>query len=141
MPMFVGGPRDGQMEYDPEQDQPLPPELLARLEQESGGAAGSAAGAPMGGGGAPAGSAAQPLGDEEEGELLDGMLTAALRLAGGNSLSEQNKQQIQQAMSLLQKIKAEEERDGEQMMQGKVSPSMMRQASQTAGQGRAQAGY
>ena len=107
----------------------LPPELLALLQGGAGmgvGAAGSAAGAPL-----------EPDDDDQalnEGDRLDRMLSDALILADGD-LSEQNKLAIQQVMTLVQKIKAGEEKDSEQMLQGKLSPSMMRRASQTANGG------
>lgn len=67
-------------------------------------------------------------GDQEEAALIKSIIADMLRLAGGNTLSEQNKANVQQAMSLFQKIKAGEEREAEQAMTGKVSPRLLQKA-------------
>lgn len=103
---FHGGPLDGQPVNDDTLGQASAQGLLAPDDADSG-----------------ASDEAQ-LG---ESEALDRIIQLMLKLAGGGTLSEQNKSKIQSAMSAVQQIKASEEREGEQAMTGKLSPRLLAQ--------------
>jgi cell division septum initiation protein DivIVA len=64
----------------------------------------------------------------DEAAKLDRVIQDMLALAGGGTLSEQSKSSIQQAMSLVQKIKAAEEKESQDMLGGKISPGLMSKA-------------
>lgn len=111
MPRFIGGPRDGEVEFDPSMDM-LPPGMDQGLSSTD----------------LPAETPAESEPAElDEGGRFDRMLSDALALASGD-MSEQNKLAIQKVMTELQKIKAAEEKESEGMMQGKLSPGLMRRA-------------
>lgn len=128
---FMGGPLDGQQ---------VSPDTLGQAHQ--GGMVdlqALAAGMPPGAGAPPQpdGSAAPPdtgagTGNVDqalsEGQRLDRILSDMLAVAGGTDLSEQDKASIQQAMSLVQRIKASEEKQTNDALGGKVSPQLLQKA-------------
>lgn len=136
---FIGGPLDGQ---------PVDPGTLDQAHQ--GGmldlaalAGGAGAGAGVGAGMGPGMGAAPPPPDPQSGppnvsssdsgslsdaDRLDRILSDMLAVAGGGDLTEQDKARIQKAMTIVQDIKAAEEKDKHAALGGKLSPTMMAKA-------------
>lgn len=97
--------------FGPQQAQGPPPEMLAQLM------GGAGAGAPM-----------QPEQEAGGGSASD-ILRSILDLADAYRQQEKTEQNIlmmEQARTLIQKILANEEADGESLMQGKISPRALR---------------
>lgn len=130
MPNFIGGPLDGQSGFDPRHDQQLPPELMALLQ------GGQGMGPPAME--APPGMEAPPEPGLEEDQGLDWKSLPEVQhfqklIEGARALndkldSEQNKLKLEKVTTLLQEIRAADEAEENQMMQGKPSPRMVRRA-------------
>jgi len=120
--MFYGGPLGGQ-EASPEALGSADQAGMLNLEE-------LAAGVPGGPGGA-----SEPEGEDglDEGAKLDRVISDLLALAGGGTLTEQSKSKIQKAMTVVQDIKAAEEKESQDMMGGKMSPRLMSKAYGGAG--------
>ena len=63
---------------------------------------------------------------ESEGELFKRVLSDVRALLSLESVSEQNKLLLEQASTLIQKIKASEEKDMDSAMGGKLNPGVLR---------------
>ena len=68
-------------------------------------------------------------GDEDEAAKLDRMLQDALGLAQGGTLSEQDKLKIQKVLTIIQEIKAAEEKEMDGAMKGAMTPGLLRKAN------------
>lgn len=68
-------------------------------------------------------------GDADEGALFQQILQAARSLLSMDSLSEQNKLLLEQATTMVQKVKASEEKEMNDAMSGKLSPGVLRKAA------------
>ena len=79
-----------------------------------------------GAGGPPPEEASAP---EDESSLFTQMLSSARTLLSSGSLSEQNKLLMEQATTLIQKIKASEEKEMNDAMSGKMSPGVLRKVA------------
>jgi len=97
MPVFQGGPADGQMVFDPRTDEPAPDQ-----------------------------------GGTEE-ELFKTLMDTVNQLRGLPTVSEQTKLSLEKAATLIQQIKAEEEKAVEGAMQGQMTPALLRKANAPAG--------
>jgi hypothetical protein len=123
MPAYVGGPLHGQSGYQEGVDPPeADPRLTGATNMPLGDPAQGGGLAALLGGGAPAGPAAED--DLPEPARFDRVLADLLKLSGGSN-TEQNKLALQKAMTLIQQIKASEEKESEQAMSGKPSPRML----------------
>lgn len=93
------------------------------------------------GGGAPAPEAAPVAaeepgaggGQEDESAIFRRMLEDARSLLAADSLSEANKLLMEQATTLIQKIRASEEKEMDDAMSGKLSPGVLRKAGAAGG--------
>jgi len=79
----------------------------------------------------PPGAAAGPPpapggGDQDEAAMFSSLLDTIRQLLGAGTLSEQNKLALEKASTLVQQIKASEEKDEEAAMTGKLNPGIMR---------------
>jgi hypothetical protein len=101
MPVFQGGPMDGSMTFDPRTDDPAP----AEAEDDGEGQA------------------------EDEESLFRTLIDTVNKLRGLPSVSEQNKLSLEKAGTLIQQIKAAEEKEMEGAMQGKLTPGLLRKAN------------
>ena len=119
MPAYIGGPLSGQAGYQEGVD---PPEADPRTHGAENMPIGDPAAAMMGGGAPMPGAG----GEEQLGEAqrFDRVISDLLQLSGGAN-SEQNKLLMQKAMTLVQQIKAAEEKESEQAMSGRPSPRML----------------
>jgi hypothetical protein len=117
---FTGGPLDGQGTMtDEEMD-------------EMGGPMGGMTppGGPMAGpGGPPPGGPPPPAAGGDEAAMFRSLLDNIRGLLSMNTLSEQNKLALEKASTLVQQIKASEEKDEEAAMTGKLNPGVMRRMS------------
>ena len=104
MPVFQGGPADGQMVFDPRTDEPAPNE----------------------------GTSPDPQAEDEE-TLFTTLMDTVNKLRGLPTVSEQTKLQLEKAATLIQQIKAEEEKQIEGAMQGQMTPALLRKANAPAG--------
>lgn len=68
-------------------------------------------------------------GEQDEAAKLDSLLQNAIGLAQAGSLSEQNKLKIQKVMTLLQEIRADEEKEMDGAMKGAMTPGLLRKAN------------
>ncbi len=71
----------------------------------------------------------QDGGEEDEAAKLDSLLQNAIGLAQAGSLSEQNKLKIQKVMTLIQEIRADEEKEMDGAMKGAMTPGLLRKAN------------
>jgi hypothetical protein len=130
---FHGGPLDGS---------PVTPDTLGQAGQGGAvdlqallagmpsGAQASPVGAPTPppAGAPPAADAAPSSGDMTEGDKLGRVLADLLSVSGTGDLSEANRLKAQKAMTLIQEIKASEEKEAHDALGGKVSPRLMSKA-------------
>jgi hypothetical protein len=86
-------------------------------------------GGPMDGQGIPAGPEAAPEEELSEGERFKRLLSDIRALLMSNELSEQNTLQLSKAETLIQQIKASEEKEQDAAMSGKLSPGILRKAA------------
>lgn len=137
---FIGGPLDGQPVDPGTLDQAHQGGMidLASLAQGAGQGAGPM---PPGLGPAPSPASSGPMPNDpssqdspdsgssslSDSDRLDRILSDMLAVAGGG-ISEQDKARIQKAMTLVQDIKAAEEKDSHAALGGKLSPKMMAKA-------------
>jgi hypothetical protein len=103
---FSGGPLNGQGMMSEEEMAGMPPEMSAP---------------PLGAG---AESAVEEAPDE--GAMFKSLLDNIRGLLSLGTLSEQNKLNLEKASTLVQQIKASEEKDEESAMGGKMTPGVMR---------------
>ncbi len=124
---FHGGPMDGQ---------PINPDTLGQADQ-SGGLdlqglmAGISGGGEMGGGPPPGDPSQGPPPEESlsESDRIQRVLEDLMALSAKSSgYTEQDKSGVQQAMSILQKIRANEERENNDALGGKMSPRLLQKA-------------
>lgn len=124
---FTGGPLDGQGTM-------LDEEMggMEGIPGPVGGLAGRPAAppGPPGGGPMDAMAAAPVEGAEppagEEGAMFRSLLESIRGLLSINTLSEKNKLALEKASTLVQQIKADEEKDEMDAMTGKLNPTVMR---------------
>ena len=74
-------------------------------------------------------------GDQDEAQMFSSLLTTIRSLLSLGTVSEQNKLALEKASTLVQQIKASEEKDEEAAMTGKLNPGMMRKMSAGGGGG------
>lgn len=114
MPYLMDGPSAGMSSFDPRTDTPGPD--------------GS-----MSGQGMPVDPTEQEGAGEGEGQdeasLFESLLSTLNQLRGLSSVSEQNKLALEKAGTLIQQIKAAEEKEMEGAMQGKLTPGLLRRAN------------
>ena len=79
-----------------------------------------------GGGGPPMPAGEDAAAGESESELFSRILADARALLSLSTVSEQNKLLLSKAESLLQQVKANEEKDDEAAMGGKLTPGVLR---------------
>jgi hypothetical protein len=77
----------------------------------------------------PAGPEAAPEEGLSEGERFKRLLSDIRALLMSNELSEQNTLQLSKAETLIQQIKASEEKEQDAAMGGKLSPGILRKAA------------
>jgi hypothetical protein len=65
-------------------------------------------------------------GDQDESAMFSTLLETIRGLLSLGTVSEQNKLALEKASTLVQQIKASEEKEGEAAMGGKLSPGIMR---------------
>jgi hypothetical protein len=137
---FHGGPMDGQP-INPDTvrqaDQSGGLDLQGLMQQMAGGGPGGAPpGAPPPGGAPDPGAEGTPQDDANlsEADRITRVLSDLMILSGrDSSYSEQDKAQTQQAMSLLQKIKAAEEKMHNDALGGKIAPQLLQKQFLGAG--------
>ncbi len=132
MPSFHGGPLDGQVGYQQGMDPP-PDQLAAAAVQGPDAGAGPAGGggdpmaAMMGGQGGPAGNEGPSEGEPglSASAKFDRILADARELASSDgNFSEADKLILEQITTLLQKLKATNEKQVGQAIAGKMSPAV-----------------
>ncbi len=111
MPAFIGGPADGTGSFDPRVDTAAPQ------------------GPPGLGAGDPADAAGNGGPDaQNEQQLFDQVLSGIRGLLGARSLSQSSTLLVSKAETLLQQVKAAEEKEQQGALQGKLSPGLMQRA-------------
>jgi hypothetical protein len=76
-----------------------------------------------------------PAGGGDESAMFRSVMDSIRSLLSMDTLSEQNKLALEKASTLIQQIKASEEKDGEAAMTGKLSPGIMRKLGNGSGPG------
>ena len=117
---FQGGPLDGQGTMTDEEMADIDP----RMAGPTAGMGESSMPGVMPGGPPPPG--APPAGGGDEAAMFRSVMDSIRNLLSMDSLSEQNKLALEKASTLIQQIKASEEKDEEAAMTGKLNPSVMR---------------
>lgn len=72
-------------------------------------------------------------GDQDEAAMFGSLLDTIRQLLGAGTLSEQNKLNLEKASTLVQQIKASEEKDADAAMTGKLNPGIMRKMGGAGG--------
>ncbi len=72
-------------------------------------------------------------GDKDESAMFASLLESIRGLLSSGTLSEQNKLNLEKASTLVQQIKASEEKDADAAMGGKLNPGMMRKMGGSGG--------
>ena len=88
---------------------------------------------PEGGGAPPEAPAPEGGGDQDEAAMFSSLLETIRSLLSLGTVSEQNKLSLEKASTLVQQIKASEEKDEEAAMTGKLNPGMMRKMGGAGG--------
>lgn len=83
----------------------------------------------------PVPSAAPESGGGDEASMFRSLLENIRGLLAMDTLSEKNKLALEKASTLVQQIKADEEKDEEAAMTGKINPTVMRKLGGSGGAG------
>lgn len=128
MPVFMDGPAAGHKFFDEATDDHAPPGFDPSQPPPPG------AGPPPPGFGPPPGAEAGAPAEGEDEEALFAKLMASINsLRALPSVKEQNKLALEKAATLIQQIKADEEKEMEGAMQGKLSPGLLARANRPQG--------
>lgn len=101
MPAFMDGPMGGQAFFDPASDEPAPEQAMMPAQESE---------------------------PQDEEAMFQQLLAAARALIGSDGLSEQNRLKLEKVTTLIQEIKAAEEKEMEQAATGKLSPRLISKA-------------
>lgn len=112
MPYLMDGPSAGMSSFDPRTDTPGPDGSM------------TGQGMPV-----DPDAAEEGGGEQDEASLFESLLSTLNQLRGLSSVSEQNKLALEKAGTLIQQIKAAEEKEMEGAMKGAMTPGLLRRAN------------